>query len=88
MTVGQILQPYDSDNMYPLYGFGAWLRETSQYEASKVSHCFALNGDIYNPEVNGVQGVLSAYSNAIRNTTLLGPTHFSPILQYVNGYCQ
>lgn len=88
MTVGQILQPYDSDNRYPLYGFGAVLPETSPYESSKVGHCFAMNGDIYNPEVYGVEGVLAAYSNAIQKVQLKGPTYFKPILEYVNGYCQ
>jgi len=53
-----------------------------------VSHCFALNGDIFNPSVNGVEGVCAVYKNAIQKSTLSGPTNFSPILKYVNGYCE
>jgi len=32
----------------------------------KVSHCFAANGDIFNPEVYGVEGVVQAYKNSIQ----------------------
>lgn len=54
-----ILQDYDTDQMYPVYGFGGKLPG-----GQDASHCFALNGDIYNPEQNQLQGVLNAYYNA------------------------
>ena len=41
--------------MYPVYGFGGVMPNTPD---NKASHCFALNGDIYNPSCNGVNGVL------------------------------
>lgn len=66
-----------------MYGFGGKLAETQQ-----ASHCFALNGDVFRPEVPGVQGVLQVYQHAIAQVALHGPTYFSPILNYVNGYCQ
>ena len=44
--------------MYPVYGFGAKLPSSPDTAAS---HCFALNGDIFYPEVNGMQGVLNNY---------------------------
>lgn len=45
-AVGNILQNYDHDQQFPTYGFGG------KYPgANKVSHCFALNGNIYKPEV-------------------------------------
>ena len=56
LSVGSILEQYDSDKKYPVFGFGGRLQESM-----KVSHCFALNGDIYKPECHGVQGVLNAY---------------------------
>jgi len=49
MSVGSILEQYDTDKMYPVYGFGGRL-----LESMKVSHCFALNGNIFRPEVHGV----------------------------------
>ena len=77
------MDAYDSDKQYPVFGFGG---RTS--EINTTQHCFALNGDIFNPEVNGIQGVLDVYRNSIRRARLSGPTKFSEILRYVNGYCK
>ena len=54
----------------------------------RATHCFALNGDIFNPECNGVEGVIDAYKRAITNCNLYGPTYFSEILQAINGRCE
>jgi len=51
-------------------------------------HCFALNGDIFEPECDGIEGVIAAYHNSINNTTLFGPTFFSEILETVNTRCE
>jgi len=77
----QVLEPYDSDKMFPVYGFGGVIKGQS-----KVSHCFALNGDIYKPECNGTKGVMRAYMNALHNVELSGGTYFSHILRYINGH--
>ncbi len=53
-SVGQILENYDSDKKFSLFGFGARV----PFLLDKTSHCFALNGDIFHPEVNGIQGVI------------------------------
>lgn len=78
-----VLKDYDHDQMYPVYGFGGRIH-TSPHE--NASHCFALNGDIFHPECNGIQGVLNAYYNSIKQVNLSGPTHFNKILEYVNGF--
>jgi hypothetical protein len=49
-AVGSILAYYDSDKMFPVYGFGAKIPPYWN-----VSHCFPLNGNPSNPEVPGVQ---------------------------------
>ena len=82
MSVGNILEQYDTDKEYPVYGFGGEIQETM-----RVSHCFALNGNIFRPEVHGVQGITNVYRHAIGRVRLLGPTYFSPIIEYVIGYC-
>lgn len=82
-SVGGILQYYDSDKEIPLYGFGGMV-----YPMSKASHCFALNGDIFKPECNGIEGVLETYINAIRSCELNGPTHFSKIIDEINQRCE
>jgi len=55
---------------------------------NRPSHCFALNGDIFQPECDGIDGVERAYQHAISNVALYGPTYFSEILDSVNGRCE
>ena len=54
-VVGGILQYYDNDNKYPVYGFGAKLPPYHNI----VSHCFALNGNFFDPEVAGLEEVIN-----------------------------
>jgi len=58
-AVGRILENYDSDKMFPIFGFGCKVPMI----LDKVSHCFALNGNIFNPEVPGIEGVIECKSN-------------------------
>ena len=51
-----------------------------------MSHCFALNGNIYSPEANGVKGVMNAYYQAIQKVQLYGNTQFHHILNLINGF--
>eukprot|EP00124_Ichthyophonus_hoferi_P003790 Ihof_evm5s354 gene=Ihof_evmTU5s354 len=73
--VGSILQHYDSDNLYPTYGFGA--QTPPDY---RVSHCFALTFDDRRPEVYGIDGVMAAYLQAVTTVRLYGPTNFAPVI--------
>jgi len=68
-AVLSILENYDNDKQFPVYGFGGKMTALNE-----VSHCFALNGNIFAPECNGVKGVLQAYWNSIQNTPLFGGT--------------
>ncbi|KAI1235530.1 hypothetical protein IHE44_0002409, partial [Lamprotornis superbus] len=51
-AVGQIIQDYDSDKMFPALGFGAQLPPDW-----KVSHEFAINFNPRNPFCSGVEGI-------------------------------
>ncbi|XVF06587.1 hypothetical protein REPUB_Repub06bG0062100 [Reevesia pubescens] len=73
MEVGEVIQFYDSDRRFPAWGFGG-----RTYDGT-LSHCFNLNG-MNTYEVEGVQGIMAAYSNALRNFTLAGPTLFSHVI--------
>ena len=79
-AVGNILQYYDSDKQIPVLGFGAAIPPYGQ----NANHCFALNGNIFDPEVDGIEEVIEVYKHAIKNVNLYGPTNFSPILNLVN----
>ena len=83
-SVGQILQYYDSDKKIPVFGFGAKVPPVTH----RASHCFALNGDIFDPEVDGLDGVIEAYQNSLQNVQLYGPTHFSEVLKLVVDMAQ
>ena len=80
-----ILDDYDYDQMYPLYGFGGRIKTTP---CEAASHCFALNGDIFRPEVKGIDGIMQGYYNSLNNVTLHGPTYFNKIMEYVNGFAK
>jgi len=47
-----------------------------------------LNGDIFHPEVNGLEGVVDAYKNALNKVNLYGPTNFAPIIELVNDMAE
>lgn len=84
-----ILQNYDSDNLYPAFGFGAKLpMGRDSMDQKSASHCFALNGNIFEPECNGVEGILAAYYNVVSKVTLWGNTQFHHVLKMVNGFVE
>ena len=80
-SVGSIVCPYDSDQLFPVYGFGGKV-------AGNVSHCFPLTFDQNNPNVQGLQNILGAYRYALSNVQLSGPTLFSPIIRAATGLAQ
>ncbi|XP_028765247.1 protein BONZAI 1 isoform X2 [Neltuma alba] len=74
LDVGEVLQFYDSDKRFPTWGFGARPID------GPVSHCFNLNGSSHYCEVDGIQGIMMAYTSALLNVSLAGPTLFGPII--------
>ncbi|KAF7834030.1 protein BONZAI 1-like isoform X1 [Senna tora] len=74
LEVGEVLQFYDSDKRFPTWGFGARPID------GPVSHCFNLNGSNNYCEVEGIQGIMTAYTSALFNVSLAGPTLFGPVI--------
>ncbi|XP_042514739.1 protein BONZAI 3-like isoform X3 [Macadamia integrifolia] len=72
--VGDVIQFYDSDRRFPAWGFGGRLSD------GVVSHCFNLNGNARDSEVEGVEGIMSVYANTLRNVVLAGPTLFGQVI--------
>jgi len=77
-AVGDVLQEYDSDKNIPVFGFGAEIPGLKS-----TSHCFALNGNIFSPEVYTVNGVLGLYTKNLMKLRLSGPTNFAEVIRYV-----
>ena len=78
-SIGEVLEQYDTDKLFPAYGFGARIPPHGM-----VSHDFALNGNVSQPEVQGVHGIMQVYKNSLQSgLRLYGPTNFSPIIRRV-----
>ncbi|XP_022771115.1 protein BONZAI 2-like isoform X2 [Durio zibethinus] len=72
--VGEVLQFYDTDKRFPAWGFGARPID------GPVSHCFNLNGSSDYCGVEGIQGIMMAYTSALFNVSLAGPTLFGHVI--------
>lgn len=71
-SILNILGPYDSNQQYPVWGFGA------KY-GGVVRHCFQCGPDA---EVNGVQGILNAYHQTFSSGLIMsGPTVIDEVLR-------
>ena len=79
LSIGEIVKDYDSDNRFPVYGFGGAVN-------GATNHCFPLTFDQMHPEVHGVQGIMEAYRNAFTYVSLSGPTLFSRIISMASQY--
>ncbi|XP_071448762.1 copine-8-like [Hetaerina americana] len=80
-AVGSIIQDYDSDQEFPVLGFGARLPP-----AGEISHEFYVNMRADNPFCKGISGVLDAYHKCIRQVQLYGPTNFAPVIKHVANF--
>ncbi|PNH12071.1 Protein BONZAI 3, partial [Tetrabaena socialis] len=74
MGIGQVIEYYDYDKLFPMYGFGG------QYQRNPTDHCFPMGAP---PESTcaGVNGLLQAYRQALSTWTLSGPTLFAPVIR-------
>ncbi len=71
-AVGGIVAKYDSDQKFPVFGFGA------KYDGI-VRHCFQVGP---NKEVHGIKGVLDAYRGVFKTPLIMsGPTVFTEVIQ-------
>ncbi len=75
-SVGGILQMYDSDKNIPVYGFGGQIHSISP----ETYHFFALNGNIFSPEVYTIEQVQKLYMQNLTKIMFSGPTNFAPTI--------
>jgi hypothetical protein len=72
-AVGSNLARYDSDQRFPMYGFGA------KYNGV-INHCFQVGGA---SEMIGLRGVLDGYRSVFNSgLTMSGPTVLSEVIQH------
>ena len=77
-SCGSIVAYYDFDQLFPVFGFGAKF-----YGDNNVSHCYPLNANPNNPNIQGIDGILQTYRNILNQTKLFGPTYFHFIIDKV-----
>ncbi|KAL4498328.1 hypothetical protein ABPG72_013134 [Tetrahymena utriculariae] len=82
--LNDIMEQFDHDNQIPLYGFGAKLPPFYNV----VSNCFALNGNYFNPLINGSDGVVQTYKEKFMYLQFHGPTIFSEIIRLGAHYAK
>ncbi|CAG5112155.1 Oidioi.mRNA.OKI2018_I69.chr2.g6399.t1.cds [Oikopleura dioica] len=73
--VGEVIKDYDTDKLFPVFGFGAKIPPNGA-----VSHMFPCNFNPGNPFMNGVDGILQAYYGCLPQIQLYGPTNFAPTI--------
>lgn len=71
-AVGEIIQDYDSDKLFPVLGFGACLGNHEEPQ-----HCFYLNQHPTDPNCVGISGVLQTYKEALK---------YQPVVMNANKY--
>ncbi len=74
---GEIIAQYDTDKIFPCFGYGAILPGETE-----VSHCFNLNFKD-DPNIEGINTVLEYYNEAIKKLTFKDPTYFSKIIEKI-----
>ena len=73
-AVGSVVARYDSDQTFPVYGFGAKFN-------GQIQHCFQVGNA---PTLAGMAGVLEGYRSVFRTgLTMSGPTVFSEVIDMV-----
>jgi hypothetical protein len=78
-AVGSILAKYDSDQRFPVWGFGAKYNNV-------VRHCFQCGTEV---EVEGVQGIMDAYRGVFRTPlTMSYPTKFTEVISTAASYAR
>jgi hypothetical protein len=78
-AVGSIIARYDSDQSFPVWGFGA------KY-GGVIQHCFQIGNS---PSLEGIAKVLEAYrATFLTGLTMSGPTVFAEVINIAAAQCR
>ena len=83
LEVGTILEAYDNDKQFPVFGFGG-----VPHGEHNANHCFPLNHNSKNPNVFTIPNVLELYRASLPSIELSGPTLFEKILDSAIKVCK
>lgn len=75
--MGKILAKFDTDQCYPVWGFGAKV-------GNKVRHCFQCGKQV---EVHGVKGIIDCYRGVFKTPLIMShPTVFTEVIRTASMY--
>ena len=77
-SCGKIIAYYDFDQLFPVYGFGG-----IPPNSKKASHCFNINFNEDNPEIETLENVIKYYRESLNKVKFYGPTNFAPVIKKV-----
>ena len=77
------MAPYDHDQLFPVYGFGAVIKSSGSKDASM---CFNINFKD-NPDIYTIGNVIKTYHDILEQEKLYlaGPTEFAPVIEEVKS---
>lgn len=78
-SIWDIIENYDTDKKIPAFGFGA-KPHFPNINSNQAIHCFPINDNPGNPEIQGFANLMTCYVNAVKNMEFAGPTYFSYLL--------
>jgi hypothetical protein len=61
-NVGGVIEPYDSDRSFPVYGFGGI---PTHMGINQTNHCFPMNGNLQAPEIFGIENIIACYRQTL-----------------------
>ena len=77
LSCAKILEYYDYNKLFPVYGFGAVIR--GKY---KTSMCFNINFKD-DPNIQYVENIIKEYVNCMNKIDFACPTYFAPIIKKI-----
>ena len=78
-SCGDIIANYDSDELFPVYGFGG-IPEGNEV----VSHCFKINFNKNDDaNIHKVDNIIKFYKESLKKVKLSTPTFFSPVIKKI-----
>jgi hypothetical protein len=81
-AVASVIEPYSNSKQFSVYGFGAKIKQPDG-TLTPTQHCFPIYGG--ESIVNGTNGIIQAYHDALSVLSLSGPTYFCPLID-CGGY--
>ena len=77
-SCGKIIAYYDSDQLFPVYGFGG-----IPLGKDEVSHCFNINFNENDANIMGLDNIIKCYKDSLDKVKFHGPTYFEPVIKKV-----